>query len=329
MALRPNQKRIYDELHKRFSKEMADAFFKAIQSTASRISMNDLADALDAGDVERVVRIINLGDPALFPMAEALRTTYVAGGVSVAEIMPRAALFAFDGRNPRAEAWVSRYSSEMIQNITDDTLPMVRQVLADGVDRGRSGAAMARDIAGRLNPVTKVREGGLIGLTDQQAEAAINMRRDLEDLDNRYFTRKLRDLRYDARVRKAIDSGEALSKDDIDRITQRYRDKLLKYRGQIVARNEAHHGLSAGQHEGMQQAIDSGRVKAITKAWIHNTANQNERESHVSLGLAPAIPFNEDFVLASGAHARFAHDPQLPPSETISCRCTTRYQVIL
>lgn len=327
MARRPTQRQIYERLLERYSREMADAFFDAVQAAANRVSMSALAAAIDAGDTARIVSLLGLDATALFPVADALRNAFIAGGLSVAEFAPRGAIFGFNGRNVRAEAWVARFSGEMIQNITDDTLPMVRAVLTDGVSRGRSGATIAREITGRLNRATGRREGGFLGLTDQQTQAAINARADLENLDSRYFTRKLRDRRYDAMVQRAIDEGRPLSQTDIDRITNRYKDRMLKRRGELIARTETHSAMSAGQHEGIQQALDEGRILSASKAWVHNTANQDEREDHVSMGLAPAIPFNQQFVLPSGARADYAHDPDLPIGERAGCRCTTRYVI--
>ena len=328
MPRRPTQSQIYQRLLARYSREMANAFFAAVQAASSRVNMRDLARAIDLGDTARVVQLLGLDATALFPLADSLRSAFVAGGLSVAEFAPRGAVFGFNGRNTRAEAWVATTSGRMIQNITDDTLPMVRAVLTDGVSRGRSGATIARELTGRLNRATGRREGGFLGLNDQQTRAAINARADLDNLDSRYFSRKLRDRRYDAMVRKAIDEGKPLSQADIDRITNRYKDRMLRRRGEVIARTETHSALASGQHEGIQQALDEGRISSASKAWIHNSANQAAREDHESMGLSPAIPFNAAFTLPSGATGQYPHDPDLPIGERISCRCTARYQIV-
>lgn len=329
MARRPTQKQLYDQLLARYSKEVADAFLQAIQGAAAQLDMRALAAAIDAGDLTRVAALLGFDAAALFPVADAVRNAFIAGGASAATIAPRGAIFGFNGRHERAEAWVAREAGRMIQGITDDTLPMVRSVVQDGLARGRGGAAVARDITGKLNMATGRREGGFIGLTQQQTDAAIRARAELADLDARYFTRKLRDKRFDARVRKAIADGTPLSQTDIDQITGRYRDKMAKYRGEVIARTEAASALAQGQKEGFQQALDSGRVAGVTKRWQHNSANQNERQDHVFMGSQPAIPIDRKFTLPDGTQMDGPHDPSGGPVHNIGCRCISVWRVIM
>ncbi|WP_230079793.1 hypothetical protein, partial [Alteripontixanthobacter maritimus] len=49
-----------------------------------------------------------------------------------------------------------------------------------------------------------------------------NARQELEELNGEYFTRKLRDKRFDGIVRKAIATGKPLSVADVERIAGRY-----------------------------------------------------------------------------------------------------------
>lgn len=329
MARNPAQRQLYNELLARFSKEIADAFLQAIQGAAAQVDMKALAAAIDAGDVQRAAQIIGLDAGALFPVADAMRGAFVAGGGSVASIAPRGAIFGFNGRYERAESWIAENVGRMVQGIADDTLPMVRAVVQDGVSRGRGGDAVARDITGKINPISGRREGGFIGLTEQQTDAAIRARRELTDLDANYFTRKLRDKRYDAKVKAAIKSGKPLSQTDIDLIGNRYRDKMAKYRGQIIARTESASGIAQGQKEGFQQALDSGRIAGVTKRWQHNAANQQERQDHVYMGSQPAIPIDRKFTLPDGTQMDGPHDPAGGAKHTIGCRCITIHRVIM
>lgn len=335
MARRPTQKQIYEQLLDRYSREMADAFLSAIQAAAGQIDLAALASAIDAGDLARAVQIIGFDETALFPVADAVWNAFVAGGASAATIAPRGAIFGFNGRHERAEAWVAREAGRMIQGITDDTLPMVRAVVQDGLARGRGGAAVARDITGRLNRATGRREGGFIGLTTQQADAAIRARAILSSGDasairaylNEKKGTKVWPARYNDMIRRAIDEGKPLSQTDIDKITGRYRDRMAKYRGEVIAGTEAAQAAAAGQREGFQQALDSGRVSSVTKRWQHNSANQDEREDHVYMGFQPAIPFDRLFTLPDGTQMEGPHDPAGGAGHNIGCRCIAIYRV--
>ena len=326
MARRPTQKQLYERLLARYSKELADAFFAAIRDTASGVSFRELVAAIDSGNAARVVQVLGLDEAALFPVADALRNTFIAGGASVAEIVPRGARFGFDGRHPRAEAWVAEQAGTMIQNITDDTLPAVRAAVLDGVERGRSSNAVARDIVGRVDRRAGVRKGGILGLNEQQAKASIRARAELEQGSRKFLRREL-PRRTRKRIEGILDRGDDLTKTDIELSMREYNNAQLKYRGDMIARTEAHGALSSGQHEGFQQAIDSGKIRSASKAWVHNSANQDEREDHVSLSMAPAIPFDQAFVLPDGTRMQYAHDPAGGAKHNIFCRCTTRYQV--
>lgn len=331
MARRQTQRSVYAQLLARFDREIAEAFVLAIAEARAAVDMAALAQAIDAGDLMRAGQLLRMDDATLFRVTEAVRGGYIAAGQSVAQVAPGGVgVFAFDGRHLRAEAWVRQHAGTLVQSIADDTLPILRSVVQDGLERGRGGAAVARDITGRLNRLTGRREGGFLGLTSQQTDAAIRARAQLTNLDKSYFTRQLRDRRYDAMVRQAIESGKPLSAADIERITMRYRDRMAKYRGEMIARNEAHTALAQGQREGWQQMIDSGKVKDVLKSWQWNAGSQKEpRQDHQAMSSMPGIPFDQPFTMADGAQMMHPHDPAGGPQHSIGCRCTVMYRPIL
>lgn len=176
---------------------------------------------------------------------------------------------------------------------------------------------------GRLNKQTGKREGGIVGLTSQQAGYVTNARAQLEGLDAGYFDRKLRDKRFDRLVAKAIREDKPLSRADIDRVTGRYADKLLAHRGEVIARTESIAALHAGQFEAARQLVDSGKVRAdqITKVW-DSTGDARTRPSHAAMD-GQTVGLNEPFVTPNGALMMHPHDTSLgaPADETIQCRC--------
>ena len=236
----------------------------------------------------------------------------------------------FDGRNPRAERVARDLSSKLVTLIVDDQREAIRGVIEDGVAAGRGPRDTALSIVGRVNKATGKREGGIVGLNAPQTKAWIRAGDELENLDPAYFERKLRDKRFDPMVRKAIEAGKPLSKADRERVLNRYSDRLLKHRGDMIARTETIASLNAGRTEGMQQLIDAGNVTAdqVVRVWDSTGADGRTRDSHLAMeGQRRAM--NEPFVTPTGYRMMQPGDSSLgaPGSETISCRCVLRFDI--
>jgi hypothetical protein len=204
-----------------------------------------------------------------------------------------------------------------------ETQESVRAIIAEGLERGRNPRATALEITGRLNRATGQREGGILGLTSGQTDAVIRARRELETLDSGYFQRKRRDSRFDRTVAKAIKEDRKLSQADVDRITGAYKNRLLAYRGEVIARTETLAALQAGKMEAARQLIDSGKVRSdqLTKIW-RSTGDARTRDTHMALNGQEAR-LETPFVTTNGAMMLHPHDTTLgaPASETIQCRC--------
>lgn len=234
----------------------------------------------------------------------------------------------FDGRNRRAEDWLRQYSSRLITEIVDDQRAAVRETLVAGMEAGRNPRATALDVVGRVNRETQRREGGILGLTSQQAQWVRNARAELESGDPvqmaRYLDRKRRDKRFDSIVRRAIREGRPVAAADIDRLTGRYSDRLLKLRGDTIARTETLRSAHAGQREGFQQLIDSGKVapSQVRRIW-KATGDGRTRDSHLALH-GESVGWNEPFISpATSAPMMYPGDASMgaPGEDTIQCRC--------
>lgn len=327
MATASQQTRMFATLLEKYGRAIAMAFLRATAQARNTVNMAQLQRAIDAGDVVQVIEVLNYGSTTLLPVTEEMRAAFVAGGVNAAELVPRGAVFGFDARNPRADAWILERAATLIQGIETDTLAMVRTVMLDRVQSGRSSASVALDMVGRMKGGR--RTGGFLGLTSEQTDWAMSARQQLLDLDGGYLRRGLRDRRYDAMVQRAIDSGKPLTQPQIDTITGRYKDRVLNYRATTVAKNEAHTAAAAGQREGFEQLVQSGKVDGVTKRWQHNDGGQDFREDHVSMGMAPARPFDEPFVFPDGASLQYPHDPAGGAEHSIGCRCVVIYRPII
>tara|TARA_R100001244_G_scaffold114857_1_gene85157 strand:- start:116 stop:523 length:408 start_codon:yes stop_codon:yes gene_type:complete len=106
--------------------------------------------------------------------------------------------------------------------------------------------------------------------------------------------------------------------------------RMLRDRGETIARTELLGSLHAGQDIGIKQAIERGqlRLDQISVAW-DASADKFTRDSHRALDSA-VQPYGQPFVSpVTGAMLRFPGDTGLgaPAGDVINCRCHLRIRV--
>lgn len=337
MARRPTaEARRIDEALKALEPPIRDAFIAAIYQARGAVDFAALLAALEAGDLGRAIDLLRIRETLLWPLVEAQRGAFMAGGGMVAVALPVvvAANWGFDGRAIRAETWVSRAAGTLIEGITDEPRAAIREALRAGLEAGRNPRAVALDVVGRIDPISKRRTGGLVGLNSQQTDWAIRARAELASGDPaqlaHYLTRQRRDKRFDAVVKRAIRDGKPLAAADVDRIAGRYKDRLLALRGENIARTEAINGLRAGRREGFQQLVDSGTVQAdqITRSW-DATLDSRTRPDHVAMDGQTVKGMDAPYVAPDGSRLMYPGDTSLGASaaQTVACRCFERVRV--
>ncbi len=317
-----------------YEKDIQKAILEAIQT--DRVDIRALIDALETGNIERAVELLKLDDAALFQVSESIRGAYIGGGQMVVAPQAIAGSFAFNGRHWRAEEWIRQHVGSLIQGIEDETEQTTRRVILDAVQRGVGSRKTALEITGRL--VGNKRVGGYLGLTSEMTDNVISARAMLSDPERmrEYFIKdrktgkwkpryKLSDRRFDAKIKKAIREGRALTSTEVDAIIDAHKAKALGYRGRLIAKNESHNATSAGRHEAYQQMLDRPDVEAVTKKWVHGLSAE-ARPNHVAIN-GTRVDFAEKFDLGNGIFALYPHDENLPASETLNCRCTAFYRV--
>jgi uncharacterized protein with gpF-like domain len=274
------------------------------------------------------------------PITAAIERAFEQGGVMTGKTFPKylntpsgKAVFRFDIRNSMAEAWLRDHSSSLITRLTEDARVGVRNLLTEGMEAGRNPRSVALDIIGRIDPATGRRTGGIIGLTRQQERWASNVRIELQQLNENYFTRSLRDKRFDSIVAKAIRDGKPLDAATVEKLVGRYRDNALKYRGETIARTEAIQSLNQSEYFAHKQAVAMGAVNesAVRRHW-DSAGDSRVRWSHRAMDnkyKKAGVGIDEPFVSPSGARMMFPGDTSLgaPGDEVIMCRCRVRLKV--
>jgi hypothetical protein len=325
-----------EDLANRLAPDVRRAFLAAIQDIQSNVTLTDLIDAIERNDYQRAYQLLGVSNASLSPLIGSLETAFGAGGEIVGASFPARlptdfgrVKFRFDIRNPNAERFLKEQSGSLITRIQEDTRVNVRNVMQLGLENGINPRQTALDIVGRIDPSTGKRTGSLIGLTQQQEFWVRNARRDLEQLSEIYFTRTRRDKRFDSIVRKAIDSGQPLTRETIDKLISRYKDSLLKYRGDAIARTETIQALNRSQFEAINQAIELGATKRadVYKEW--DTAGDDRvRETHREMD-GQRVRIDEPFTTPDGYKLMYPGDISMnaPASEIVHCRCRIKMKI--
>lgn len=331
-----NRRQTLDDLIELFSPEIRNAFQAAMQDVVDNAIINQMIEAIEQGDVIAAFEALGFTQAAMLPIIKVVENAFERGGVLTGEKFPKflrtpsgRAIFRFDVRNSRAEAWLRDHSSQLVTRLTDEARDNVRSVMERGMIAGVNPRSTALDIVGRIDPTSRKRVGGIIGLTRNQELWVANTRRDLVNLSENYFNRELRDKRFDKTVRAAIDNGIALDRDTIDKLVTAYKNNALRYRGETIARTEAIQALNQSEYEATLQAVDMGALRAndVKRVW-DSAGDKRVRWSHSKLD-GQAVGINEPFVSPSGARLMFPGDTSLGAGadEVVNCRCRVRMEV--
>jgi hypothetical protein len=322
--------RTIEEALARYEVAIQDAFLKAVQDHASKINQAALIEALDRGDIDAAVNIAAINKSVLYPVDAEITNAFIVSGQSIAAAAPvYAGSFGFDGRATEAADWAKQHVGGLITRIEQDQREAIRNVVSENIGNGVNTRKSALEIAGRIGPGGR-RQGGLVGLNAPQIEAVRNARADLANLDERYFTRELRDKRFDPLVKRAIRDKKPLSQVDIDRVAGRYADKQLAHRAKTIARTESLTALREGRRQGIEQAIAQGVMSAdtIMREWSA-TMDRRTRRDHMIMDGKKVQGLTAPWVLPDGSMMMYPGDTSMGASaeQTIQCRCIEEYNV--
>lgn len=334
MARRPTARRRLEQLAAEFEPVLQVAFLEAVADITSSAEIGRIVERLERGDIEGALTALHIEPAAFRTFEEAIRQAYLGGGAAATSGMPalrgpdgNRMVIRFDSRSPRAEAFLGSSGTRVTGRVTDDMLTGIRGYMTGGLVDGRNPRSVALDIVGRVDRVTGLRSGGIVGLTSRQTGYVATAKADLLSGDparmRHYLSLGRRDKRFDRTVLAAIRDGKALDAATVDRITGRLSDSYLKLRGETIARTETMAALNQAQIDAFQQAIDSGAIRRqdVRKAWLA-TKDSRTRDTHAALD-GDSVGIDERF--ANGL--LYPGDPSGAASELINCRCTMLLRV--
>lgn len=279
--------------------------------------LKQVINLLENNNVEGVLRLV---DSHIIVLANFVPDSFIDAGREeanhlrglVKKVLPDESLVgvAFDPSHPRAAALMQQNKLEFVTRYTRKQREVTRQVLVDALRDGKNPRQAAEGFKDS------------IGLTNKLETASNRYRQLLEERNPDALIRDLRDRRFDGTVRRAIETGENLSKDQINKMVARYRKRALDYRSEAIARTETTTVLSMARHESAEQV---NAQAGIPDSWIRRTWGTNldgrERQTHGKMNGQVVVGMNSVFVSPSGARLRYPGDPLVVAEERIHCRC--------
>lgn len=330
-----------DEISEQQIAKLRRIFEREIQDIRDAAKIAELQRLIERQDIDGIIKLLGINRAALSDLEQAIADAFKTGGVFAAgDLSPVPVpnvgdvLFKFDLNTQASVNWIRRNAAELVVEVVEQQKEMIRDVVSRSTGAGINPRRQALDLVGRVNKQTGKRTGGFIGLTTRQAESVLNARDELENLDAEYFSRKLRDKRFDATVRRAIQNNEPLTQQQIDAATASLQNRTLKHRGDMIARTEAINGLRAGEEMAIAQAVELGEVDPgdVSKEW-DSSGDSRVRVDHVLLDgqkqnlLTPfTVPVGGDY---EGQQLMYPGDNSMGAGGgmTIACRCRAVYRV--
>lgn len=284
-------------------------FLIAVEQVRDSIVLEQVADLIQAGRIEEALRVTEV---VAFRLSALWAESYTLSGSATAAFVggKLSSLLEFDATAARAAEQLRRNQLRLVQGLRATQREATEAAILDGINRG-------------LNPLDQARGfRASIGLTPYQQQIVANYRTQLATLNPGLFDRRLRDRRFDSTVRRAIESGKALSPEQIERMVERYRERWVKYRSEVIARTEALRSIHAGNEEMYRQAVEAGTLDPddIERTWDTSDL-PNVRASHRPME-GQVRGFDEPFEAGDGELLRYPGDENASAHNTAQCVCS-------
>ncbi len=296
----------------RMEPQMRRRWLRLIDASKDLATLEEIAALLEAGRIDDALIVT---DGIADGFASSLEQVYSSVGLNSAEVLRSQVdtLFDFSTLNARSVRTLSKERLRLVTDFTQTQGAATRTILSDAFERGLAPIEQARALKGS------------IGLTQKQSQHVINFRHQLESGNrasiNAALRRQLRDKRFDGTLRAVARGDRILTPAQIDRMVDRYREKYIQFRANVIARTETVAAIHAGEREMWIQAVESGAVlpKDVESTWF-TAADERVRPSHVFMN-GQKRELDETFTSGFGSSLRFPGDPLGPRIDTVNCRC--------
>lgn len=280
-------------------------------------SMGELQDLVGEEELERLIREAGLDrlvhetldeevlERAFAGFRRELQRSIERATVWTAGDVPRIRpAIAFDVLSPNVIEAVRELDTRVMTTLKREVREGFRQAVERGLEEGKHPTVVAR------------RSREMLGLAPNQEAAVANFRRMLEEGDREALTRTLRDRRFDRTLERALGAkGTGLSSDQVDRMVNAYRRKMVAFNAETNARTAALDAMKRGNRLTWERMVEAGRVDAtrIRRRW-QNVGDSRVRPGHQD----PPEGVNGEVV---GFFDAYSNGQMIPGEDEFNCRC--------
>ncbi len=285
-----------------------------------RITLRELRE-LSTDEIVELVRLYTSEEFSAYMVPVIEEQILLSGQYGmIIELLPRGAIsspYLFSIATQMTADYIASYTARDVKEISDKTAEAMRQKIERHERESINPRQTARDIKRDM------------GLTATQEAAVANYERLLRSGSKSSLTRALRDKRYD----KMLRDGRTLSEEQINRAVDRYRQKYLKYRAEVIARTEQGRAVAVGQRQSMLQAKLQGKLSdRLRRFWVY-THDSRTRHFHATVPMLNplGVAIDESYLTKPPGRVEFLEmpkDPEGSAENVIQCRCRERYKMI-
>lgn len=317
------------------------AWLAAIDGIRNGVVLRVIVERLERGDIDGAVRVLRIEPEAFAEYELAFAQAFNAGGTAEASALAlrspegHRVVFHWNVRDPESETesetWLRYHSATLVMGVVEEQRDIARRLLSEGLARGDNPRTTALDLVGRVDRIAGGRTGGVLGLsaphqaTTERARQAL-ISGDAEGMRH-YLTLGRRDKRFDASIRRAIETGRPIARADVNRVIGRLSDSYLKLRADTIALHETFTALGQSRNAAFRMAIAKGDVDArdVVKTWRH-TPQEHPRAQHVQMH-GQTVRFDQPFIAPDGTPIMYPHAEGVPTHHTLGCKCRCDYSV--
>ena len=228
--VKPQERAIWNAAAK-VEGDIAKYFVKALKELQNQVNVNSLARNIVGAPIGEVYRKVNEKGIEVITtgLEDELNSGLSTGARLAAKDVGRAVVL--DLNTPQVKNWMKSHLAELVDGIGEVSKQTIKQTLEQGILTGRHPTRIAQDIKRDL------------GLTPRSAEAV---------------SRKWATLEA---------QGVPLKR--VEQITNRYADKLLKHRAQVIAHTESMTAVNQGRQQLWEQLDSAGAFPfQVVKEWL-------------------------------------------------------------